>query len=212
MRINLDMRMLRSAGRVTMLCSVLATCAFARDSCTMETFRGGYGLTATGFVLPPASFAGVPGSFASFSSSGTLLPEVAVPIEGVQLITSDGKGKLVDKESLSLGGSPLGAVPPTTSPANPNWVFSNHYGTYKINADCTGTAFLTNQDTTLTGMVNFISLAFVINHEGTKIRMVGVPSCPPAPMVSSCTYDSGGIQRVVTSVGERLDGPEPRFP
>lgn len=178
----------------------------------METFKGAYGLTATGFVLPPASFAAVPGSFASFSNTGALLPEVAVPIQGVQLITSDGKGNLIDKESLSLGGSPLGTNPPTTFPANPNWVFSNHYGTYTVNADCTGTAFLTNQNTTTTGMVNFISLAFVIDHAGTKVRMVGVPSCPPAPMVSSCTYDSGNIQRVVTSTGERLDSAERLLP
>lgn len=208
----MNFNMLHIAGQIAIFCSVLPVCAFAHDSCTMETFKGAYGFTATGFVLPPASFAGVPGSFASFSNTGTLVPEVAVPIQGVQLITSDGKGNLIDKESLSLGGSPLGTIPPTTFPANPNWAFSNHYGTYTVNPDCTGTAFLTNQNTTTTGTVNFISLAFVINHAGTKIRMVGVPSCPPVPMVSSCTYDSNDIQRVVTSIGEKLDSPEKIVP
>lgn len=201
---------LKTAGRVVIACTALGMSLFAQDTwpsqgaCTNRTFKGAYGFTASGYVLPGYSA----GSFASFSSTGTLIFEAAIPIQGVQLITSDGNGNLKDKESLSLGGAPLGTTTPTKFPANPNWVFSNHYGTYTVNPDCTGTAFLTNQDTTTTGLVNFISLAFVINREGTKIRMVGVPTCPPVGSVTSCTYDSGGIQRVVTSIGDRLDAPE----
>jgi hypothetical protein len=41
-------------------------------------------------------------------------------------------------------------------------------------------------------------LAFVIDTDGKKIRMVGVPP-----------YDSGGIERVVTSVGNRITSAEP---
>jgi hypothetical protein len=210
MELKLTQRMLKTAGRVVIACIALGVSLFAqgtwldRGTCTNRTFKGAYGFTATGYVLPGYSA----GSFASFSPTGTLIFEAAVPIQGVQLITADGKGNLTDKESLSLGGAPLGTTTPTTSPVNPNWVFSNHYGTYKVNSDCTGTAFLTNQNTTTTGIVNFISVAFVINKEGTKIRMVGVPTCPPVMSVTSCTYDSGGIQRVVTSIGERLDAPE----
>ena len=119
----------------------------------------------------------------------------AVPIQGVQLIVSDGKGNLTDKESLSLGGQPLAAT--ATNP------FSGHYGTYTIDSDCTGTAFLTNAKFICPSSpdscpnANTVSLAFVIDKVGKKVRMVGVPP-----------YDSGGIQRVVTSIGEKLDAEE----
>jgi hypothetical protein len=208
MRVHSIVMKLGIAGRITAICGGLALCGFANDTCSIQTFKGAYGFTATGFVLPSDST----GSFASFTSIGTLNFEAAIPIQGVQLITSDGKGNLTDKEALSLGGAPLATTTPTTSSVDPNWVFTNHYGTYTVNPDCTGTAFLTNQNTTTTGMVNFISLAFIINREGTKIRMVGVPTCPPVMGVTSCTYDSGGIQRVVTSTGERLDSSEAKFP
>jgi len=42
-----------------------------------------------------------------------------------------------------------------------------------------------------------VTLAFIINKSGMKIRMVGVPP-----------YDSGEIQRVVSSIGEKLDPEE----
>src|ERR1035441_7587731 len=127
MRIKSPLAILRTASRVGLLCGALAFSAFANDRCSVETFKGAYGFTVTGFVLPlfPAGVFGFGGG------------EGAVPIQGVQLITSDGKGNLTDKESLSLGGNPLAATP-----ENP--IFSNHYGTYTVDSDCTGIAFLTN--------------------------------------------------------------------
>jgi hypothetical protein len=175
-------------SRVGLLGGALACCAFAHDACRLETFKGPYGLTVTGFVLPALST----GEFGFGGGEG------AVPIQGVQLITSDGKGNLIDKESLSLGGEPLAATA-----AEP---FSNHYGTYTIDSDCTGVAFLTNAKYICPSTpdncptANSVNLAFVIDKEGTKIRMVGIPP-----------YDSGGILRVVTSIGEKLDPPEHHF-
>jgi hypothetical protein len=178
--------MLSTTGRVGLLCGALAISAFASNTCRTETFKGPYGLTVTGFVLPALST----GEFGFGGGEG------AVPLQGIQLITSDGKGNLVDKESLSLGGQPLAATA-----ADP---FSNHYGTYTLNSDCTGIAFLTNAKIICPNTpdncptANFVTLAFVIDTDGKKIRMVGVPP-----------YDSGGIERVVTSVGNRITSAEP---
>ncbi len=179
---TLTAAMLNSIGRLTLLCLALAVCTFATEVCNEHTFQGAYSLTVTGFVLPPLSI----GEFGFGGGEG------AVPLQGVQLITSDGHGNLKDKESLSLGGQPLAATE-----ANP---FSLHYGTYTLDSDCTGVAFLTNAKYICPNSpdncptANSVTLAFIINKTGTKIRMVGVPP-----------YDSGGIQRVVTSIGEILD-------
>lgn len=193
MRIN---SILRIAGGVGMLCGMLSMTAFAQ-TCTTETFKGSYGFTVTGFVLPTAPYPD-----ASFGFGGG---EDAVPLQGIQLITSDGKGNLTDTESLNLGGALLAVTNPQTS------LFSNHYGTYTVNSNCTGVAFLTNAKYICPSTpndcstANFITLAFIINTTGTKVRMVGVPTCPPTPGVTECTYDSGGINRSVTSIGDRLD-------
>src|SRR5450755_3897771 len=114
MRINSTLTILSAASRVCLLCGALAFSAFANDRCSVETFKGAYGFTVTGYVLPLFS-----GGVFGFGGG-----EGAVPIQGVQLITSDGKGNLTDKESLSLGGNPLAATA-----ENP---FSKHYGTYTV--------------------------------------------------------------------------------
>jgi len=185
MRIKSTLTILSAASRVGLLCGALAFSAFANDRCSVETFKGAYSLTVTGFVLPPLTI----GEFGFGGGEG------AVPIQGVQLLTSDGKGNLTDKESLSLGGQPLAATA-----ENP---FSKHYGTYTVDSDCTGIAFLTNAKFICPNgpdpcpTANFVTLAFIINKSGMKIRMVGVPP-----------YDSGEIQRVVSSIGEKLDPEE----
>jgi len=188
MRITSTLTNLIRVGRVALLCGALAFCAFANDNCRTETFKGVYSFTATGFVLPSLAI----GEFGFGGGEG------AVPIQGIQLITSDGKGNLTDKESLSLGGQPLAATV-----ANP---FSNHYGTYTVDSDCTGIAFLTNAKFICPSSpdncptASFVTLAFIIDPTGRKVRMVGVPP-----------YDSGGIERVVTSIGERFDPEEHLF-
>ena len=185
MQTTSTLKLLSTASRLGLLSAALAFGAFAHDTCSTETFKGAYSFMVTGFVLPALTI----GEFGFGGGEG------AVPIQGIQLITSDGKGNLTDKESLSLGGEPLAATA-----ANP---FSNHYGTYTVNSDCTGIAFLTNAKFVCPSSpancptANFVNLAFIVDTAGRKVRMVGVPP-----------YDSGGIQRVVTSIGEKLDTEE----
>jgi hypothetical protein len=185
MRITSNFTILANACRAGLLCGAFTLSAFAHNSCSTETFKGAYGFTVTGFVLPPLTI----GEFGFGGGQG------AVPIQGVQLVVSDGKGNLTDKESISLGGQPLAAT--ETNP------FSLHYGTYTVDSDCTGTAFLTNAKYVCPSSpdncptANTVSLAIVIDKAGKKVRMVAVPP-----------YDAGGIPRVVSSIGEKLDSEE----
>ena len=137
--------------------------------CSTETFHGDYGFTVNGTILVPTGNAAA--------------PTLVVYIQGVQMIHSDGKGNLIDNEALILNGVPLVDAPPS--------YFSVHTGTYTLDSNCTGLAFLSNLPA---GGHNFIWLSFVVDKRGKQVRMVGVPP-----------YDSGGIPRTVTSVGDRVD-------
>lgn len=130
--------------------------------CSNQTFFGDYGFTVNGTINPPGT---------------------TIYISGVQMIHADGKGNLVDTEAIVIDGAPLVDAPPS--------YFSEHIGTYTVNSNCTGLAFLTNVPF---GGVNFITLSFVVDKKGKQIRMLGVPP-----------FDSGGVPRTVTSVGEKVE-------
>jgi hypothetical protein len=167
-------RALSIAAQAVMICGILSTAAFAEDSnhekkiCSNETFKGDYGFTVTGVVL--------------------VSPGVTLPIQGVQLIHSDGKGNLTDTESLLVDGAPLAGADGLPLGQKPGY-FSVHTGTYKLDGNCTGVANLTNG-------FNFVNLAIVADKQGKQIRMVVVPP-----------FDSGNIPRNVTSLGERVEAP-----
>jgi hypothetical protein len=160
MRIKSIPMILRTAGRLGMICGGLVLCAFAKDSCSNETFHGDYGFTADGVLLPAGA--------------------ASIPIKGVQLIHADGKGNLTDSESFVIGGDPaFGGTGPG--------FFSEHHGTYTVDSNCTGIAFLTNG-------TNYIWLAMILDEKGKQVRCLAVPP-----------YDSGGIPRVITSIGQRVE-------
>jgi len=147
--------------------------ALAQDNACYEwTFSGDYGFTVNGTINPLGLAGG---------------PAPAIYIAGVQMIHADGEGNLKDIEAIIIDGVPLVNKPPS--------YFSEHIGTYTVNPDCTGLAFLTNVPF---GGVNFITLSFVIDQQGRQIRMLGVPP-----------FDSGGTPRTVISVGERVEGFTP---
>jgi hypothetical protein len=159
--------MLSGAVRVGAICSLLTACAFASDpltpgTCSLASFKGDYGFTVNGTITPGGG--------------------VVIYIQGVQMIHSDGNGNLTDSEALVLNGVPLVNAPPS--------YFSEHSGTYTVNSNCTGLAYLSNVSE---GGSNFIWLSFVIDQGGREIRMVGVPP-----------FDSGGAARTVTSVGQKV--------
>jgi hypothetical protein len=165
----------KNAGRVGVICGALVCSAFAKDLCSNETFKGSYGFTVSGVVLV---------QLPTFTSPG-----VQWPIQGVQLIQSDGNGNLVDTESLMVNGAPLAGANGQPDGQPPGY-FSVHTGTYTLDSNCTGVAFITNG-------FNFVYVAMVVDKEGSEIRMSVVPP-----------FDSGGIPRVVTSLGVRVEEHE----
>lgn len=142
--------------------AMLGGTALAGDNCSNATFQGDYGFTVTGTINPPGT---------------------TIYISGVQMIHADGDGHLKDTEAIIIDGTPLVDAPPS--------YFSEHIGTYTLNSNCTGLAYLTNVPF---GGVNFISLSFVIDKNGKQVRMLGVPP-----------FDTGGTPRTVTSVGEKVE-------
>jgi hypothetical protein len=139
-----------------------------KGACSNETFKGDYEVVVNGSILPS--------------------PGVSLPIQGVQILHSDGKGHLLDTESLVVNGAPL-AGPDGKPLGQPPAFFSLHTGTYTINADCTGFANETNG-------FNFVNLAVVIDRAGKRITMVVVPP-----------YDTNGTPRVITGIGQRFAEP-----
>jgi hypothetical protein len=98
--------------------------------------------------------------------SGEFLPGpgVVVPQNGVAMTDFDGNGKFTQKDFVVIGGSP------TTSD------FAAETGTYKINADCTGTATISYPDG------GWIELKLVVVNRGhefytvvSALSMVGGP-------------------------------------
>ena len=79
-----------------------------RESCSLETLKGGYGLTFHGL----GTSGPVPAPIGAF-----------IPVAGVGTVTFDGNGNLSLSETVSFGGK----VAPLTTP-----------GTYAVNPDCTG--------------------------------------------------------------------------
>jgi len=138
------------------------------QGCSKATFHGDYGFTVNGTINPGGLGGG---------------PAPAIYIAGVQMIHADGEGNLKDIEAIVIDGTPLVDAPPS--------YFSEHIGTYTVNSNCTGLAFLTNVPF---GGVNFITLSFVMDAGGKQVRMLGVPP-----------FDSGGTPRTVTSVGEKVE-------
>ena len=195
MRIKSILKTLPIAGCFAIIFAAFAPAAFANGDwggCSTSTFKGSYGFTIDGTVYLPSAFGG-------------LMSGDPSPIQGVQMIYSDGKGNLTDKESIILAGNPLGDSMGHALGTPPGY-FSQHHGTYTLDSDCTGVAFLTNEvgNTGLSpdgASPAFVWLAFVVDEQGSQVRMVVVPP-----------FDSGGITRTVYSIGQRFaTGTPSRF-
>jgi hypothetical protein len=111
-----------------------------------------------------------------FAVEGLILPApgVALPIRGVHLTHFDGDGNLSQIDSLIVNGIPISDWTPVT-------------GTYKVNADCTGTILLHPS----TGGT-FVNLRIVVVRHGKEIHTVVWPP-----------FD--GPDRTVTSVGIKIE-------
>ena len=93
---------------------LLTTAAYAKDSCSLDTLKGNYAMTFSGFVVV----------------NNTSQYNTIQPFYGEGLLTFDGAGNVAGPLNYSLNG-----VPNLNSP---------YTGTYTVNPDCTGVVNGTN--------------------------------------------------------------------
>ena len=133
--------------------------AHARQ-CSDETLKGTYGFRVSGEILE--------GTLTQPTST------VAVFRDGVALTTFDGQGSLTQQDFA------LGDGVPSSGPADPDTGFQDmESGTYKVNANCTGT-FTINLPTPpgdTTGAV--IVTMFVLTNNGRTIHTIVSSLTPP---------------------------------
>ena len=111
----------------------------AQNGCALETLKGSYGFAGDGFTTSGP----VPANITAFT-----------PVASIGVDTFDGAGNVSGFTTGSLGGF-IG-----TSPIS---------GTYKVAADCTGSATVT----TFGGLTHF---SFVIVDNGKQLRNLGTDS------------------------------------
>lgn len=112
------------------------------NQCSNRTIRGDYGFSLEGIILS------VPGV--------VLPPGVTLPIRGVAMTHFDGKGNLTQVDYAVVNGMP------------PDREWTPGTGTYKVNADCTGSLQIVVPGNPFSP----IKLHFVVVRDGKEIRTV----------------------------------------
>jgi hypothetical protein len=114
--------------------------------------------------------------------SGQLLPGpgVVLPQNGVAMTTFDGNGKFTQQDFVVINGSPTSSG------------FAHETGTYRVNANCTGTAIINYPDG------SWIDLELVVIEQGREFRTV----------VSALTMGGKAVPVNIGSTGVRLAGSE----
>jgi hypothetical protein len=145
------------------LCSSAKAQVQDNDGCSNATLKGDYAVTVSGqFYLP----------------SG-----VTVLREGVAMAHYDGMGNFTQVDLVL--SSPNAPPPPGVSPTDPISGFHNEEkGTYKVNADCTGTFTinfpeLTNPSTGAMTPGAVIVAGFVLSDHGRAIHAIVTSLTPP---------------------------------
>ena len=136
----------KSMSKMMIVCGLLAASspAWAGDDdvkCTNRTLSGDYGFAIEGVIL---------------ALPGVTVPHGGFQLRGVAMTHFDGKGKLTQVDHITVNGMP---PPVEWAPAT---------GTYKVNADCTGTFQLIIPGNPLSP----VNAHFVIVRRGLEIRTV----------------------------------------
>jgi hypothetical protein len=165
--------------------------ASASGTCSNAMLHGRYAHLIQGVFGPDTS------QFGQTFGSGT-------PFQGIQMLDFDGKGGISGSESLLAGGGEI--------TNNDGKHFTPTVGSYTINPDCTGTAYLcSNHGTgTISGgpstcngntinspgllWMNFVAVTVVLAERGKQFHMLVIPP-----------YDTGGVVRTIASTGTRVD-------
>jgi hypothetical protein len=153
------------------------------DGCSNATLKGDYAVTISGQIFLP---------------NGT-----TVQREGVAMAHYDGAGGFTQEDLVF--SSPNAAPPPGVSPTDPiNGFHNEEKGTYKVNADCTGTFTINFPELTdpATGKMTpgaIIVASFVLSDHGRAIHAIVTSLTPPgAPkpvpvLIRSESYKLGSV-------------------
>jgi hypothetical protein len=190
MLINLCSRMLSTAAAVAMLSGLFACSASARSVCSNEMLRGHYAHLIQGLYGPDMT----PFNETYMSN--------ALPFQAIQMLDFDGKGGVTGSESIVISGAEV--------TGNGGTHFVPVVGSFTINADCTGIAYLCSNHSsgtvsggpsTCTGNTigtsvweDFVQVTVVLANGGRTFHMLVIPP-----------YDSKGIVRTISSTGTRLE-------
>jgi hypothetical protein len=173
------------------LALLFAATASANETCRNATLQGHYAHLIQGAYGPDTTPFG--------QTYGN-----AFPFQGVQMLEFDGKGGLKGSESLVASGAEI--------TNNNGKHFVPVVGSFTINDDCTGIAYICSNHATGTisggpsscdgntigtpGFLwtDFVQATIVLAEHGRKFHMLVVPP-----------YDGGGIVRTISSTGTRLE-------
>jgi hypothetical protein len=114
----------------------------AHEGCSLKTLRGNYGGVWTGLIYPGPT------------PANPQLISTFLPYDGMEVSTWDGAGNFSASDVFAVGGTP----------AQP----ANDYGTYTVNANCTGTLILTNG----------LTFDFIVIHGGDEIKFAETDGYP----------------------------------
>src|ERR1700761_1007183 len=146
-------RAILTAAAIAILTGLFASNAAANPFCSNEMLRGHYATLIQGAYGPGTT----PGAQTSGPST---------PFQGIQMLEFDGKGNISGSEQLVAGGYVV------TEDANNEPTFVPVSGTYKLNADCTGTAYISSSHNGVTQ--NFVYVGLVLANGGKTFYMLVV--------------------------------------
>ena len=104
----------------------------------------------------------------------------------------DGKGNITGLEQLVAGGY----VVTQDDAAKP--IFVPVTGSYKLNGDCTGTAYITSSHNGVAQ--NFVFVGLVLANGGRTFYMLVT-----TPYDGAADANSAGVVRTITSIGTRVE-------
>jgi hypothetical protein len=181
MQINSFTRTLSIAAALAVSTGLFASNAAAEAPfCSSEMLRGHYATLIQGAYGPP-------GTSPAAQTSGP-----STPFLGIQMLEFDGRGKISGLEQLVAGGYVV------TQDANNAPDFVPVTGNYKLNRDCTGTAYISSSHNGVTD--NFVYVGLVLANGGKSFYMLVV-----TPYDGATTENGPGVVRTITSIGTRLE-------
>jgi hypothetical protein len=110
------------------------------------------------------------------------------------MLEFDGQGKISGLEQLVAGGYVV------TADGTDAQAFVPVTGTYKINHNCTGTAYISSSHNGITS--NFVYVGLVLANGGKTFYMLVVS---PYDGADPNEIDAKGVVRTITSIGTRVE-------